>query len=88
MIRAAYVELGTVRRPSSVKGNHLGTQEVLAIFNAAGDRERYFAFVRDEGIDGPGVCRRVESIFVYLEPLQASHISLSCTGNLSSKNSV
>ena len=55
-------------------------EKVLPRGDAARDRERDLALVRDELVDGPRPGGRVQAVFVDLEPLQAGHIALGCIG--------
>ena len=54
-----------------MQGDKFRAKEVLACGDAAGNGEGHLALVGDEGVDGPFLCRRVVSVLVDLEPLQA-----------------
>jgi hypothetical protein len=51
----------------NVKGNHFGTEEVVAGFNITGDRNVLLSTVVVENIGSPVICRN-QTILVDLEP--------------------
>jgi hypothetical protein len=62
-----YVELCTSRRAGSVQGDHLRTEEVLAVRNALGDRNTLQAKVSNNLARSPGAA--VVSVLLDLEPV-------------------
>ena len=60
----------------------LMTEEVLPALDAARNRERHFALVRNESVYGPLSSRHRQAILVNLEPLQTGNGTLSRVWNL------
>ena len=73
------MEFGTDMRKK--RTNYLMAEKVLPALDAARNRERHFALVRNESVYGPLSSRHCQAILVDLEPLKASDIALSCVGN-------
>jgi hypothetical protein len=64
-----------------VQSDELMTHEVLAWCDARRDRERDFALVCDQTVDTP-LAVRAETVFVDLEPLEASDGERGGVGHL------
>ena len=60
----------------------LVAEKVLPALDAARNRERHFALVRNESVYGPLPSRHCQAILVDLEPLQTGNGALSRIWNL------
>ena len=60
----------------------LVAEKVLPALDAARNRERHFALVRNESVYGPLPSRHRQAILVDLEPLQTGYSALSRIWNL------
>lgn len=59
-----YVELRTAGAPSSVKSNHLCTQEILPILDALGDVDDLVPLAVDDNVRRPGASLKAVSLDV------------------------
>lgn len=75
------VKLSTANRPSTVQGNQLGSQQVLAWGDASRQGEVCPSTVGNHAVNAPST-GAVKAVLKDLEPLQARGRGASCVGDL------
>lgn len=74
-----YVELRPIRRPGPMQRDHLGTQEVFTILDAAGDLDDLVTLIADHRVGAPAAA--AEALLLDLKPNFMQVSSVLATGS-------